>query len=277
MALDEAGQRVVSFASSLRNASRLGVYADLLVEMFQSGLWRQYETGLGPERWRAHEFDYFLIAQDARYEDVVRVLSWNTVQAAKVAAAMMGPPGRTRRTLEQASASWSSGAVLRTTLVDLAQQNGWLKTTGAMKAAPVSKRAVLRVQHGLSGEAHARHTRAQRIPLARRRGLEHQGDTLIAAISNPDESPVPRDVPPGVSEDSARGRADGTTSKSRMKVSPRLLRWVSLSASPPARHADRPRVGGPRGANARGSRPVPEGEAPLVSRLVILYNWAISP
>jgi hypothetical protein len=148
MMISESGQKVVSFASALRNASRLGTYADLVVDMFTSGSWRSYETALGPENWRAHEFDYFLIACDARHEDLVRILMWDTVRAAKMAEAMSGPPSRYRRALTEASAAWQSGTPQ--TLLDRAQANGWLRkdrpNRPILKRAPISQRAVQRAQ-----------------------------------------------------------------------------------------------------------------------------------
>jgi hypothetical protein len=182
--LNESGQQVMSFASALRNSSRMGTYADLVVEMFISKRWRAYETALGPVRWRAHEFDYFLIACDARYEDIVRILIWDTVRAAKLADAMSGPPSRERRTLAEVSTGWQSGTPQ--TLIDRAQTNGWFrKDRRQMKRAPVPNRALQRAK-GTTNERLAR-TRRRRKLGTRREQLDRIIAYIRARTINPSE------------------------------------------------------------------------------------------
>jgi hypothetical protein len=164
MALDKHGQRVLTFETALRNASRLGTYADLVVGMYESGEWRQYTTALGPERWRAHEFDYFLISCDARYEDVVRILGWDTVRAAKLAETMTGEASAHRRSLAEASADWTSPT--RRSLSELAQKNGWLiaaRNAPTLKGPPVSQRARVRAREGVAKDEYTRRRRARQL------------------------------------------------------------------------------------------------------------------
>lgn|SRR5262245_56039480 len=180
MAVDNPGQRVLTFETALRNASRLGTYADLIVGMFESGAWRQYTTALGPERWRAHEFDYFLIACDARYEDIVRILGWDTVRAAQLAEAMMGEPSSHRRSLAEASAAWRSPT--GPSLIEIAQRNDWLiaqRSAPTLKVAPVGERARVRARSGKAWEQLAREKRAARLK-PQRPAL----DALIADIAS---------------------------------------------------------------------------------------------
>lgn len=80
---------VSRFMSDMRNASRLGAYVDTVVEMYESGAWRQYTDATGRvDVWREREFDYFLIACGADYTDVQRLLSWDKAKAVDLAAAM---------------------------------------------------------------------------------------------------------------------------------------------------------------------------------------------
>jgi hypothetical protein len=162
MTIDQPGQEVVSFASALLNASRVGTYADLVVKMFHNKAWREYETALGVTTWRVHEFDYFLISCGARYEDMARIMLWDTVRSARLVEAMTGEPSRERRALAEASETWQSGSP--STLIDLAQTNGWLrKDRMVMRRAPVSRRAALRAAHGTTKEARARQHRRKRL------------------------------------------------------------------------------------------------------------------
>jgi hypothetical protein len=186
MTVDPRGQRVITFSSALLNASRLGTYADLIVTMYESGDWRQYETAYGTEQWRAHEFDYFLIACRARYEDVVRILAWNTVRAAKLGEAMLGEPSPTRRTLAEASAAWS--APMGLTLVRLAQDGGWLQKTAEPRVRrALSERAVMRVQQGVTKDEQARRRRHRDLPVGRRSVLAHRAATVIKQTADPTE------------------------------------------------------------------------------------------
>jgi hypothetical protein len=184
--MDRHGQQVAEFRSALRNASRLGAYADLILQVFQSGVWRQYQTGLDAANWRAHEFDYFLISCDAQHADMVRILAWDTFRKTNIAESMLGPPNAHRRTLMDASAAWQPR--MGPTLIDLARRNGWL-TQGAqphVKRA-VSDRAVMRAQHGITFDEHARQGRRQQLAPDRRRVLEDRAATLINEIPDPVE------------------------------------------------------------------------------------------
>jgi hypothetical protein len=177
--LNESGQSVISFASALRNASRVGTYADIVVSMFTSGIWRSYETAVGPARWRAHEFDYFLISCDAEYLDVQRILSWDTVRAAKLAEAMQGGPSRYRRSLQRASDEWQ-GMVDHRTLLDLARTRGWLHAQrDTLKDPPVPKRALQRQRTGMTWEVLAQRRRVQQLTHRQRATLDALGQRLL--------------------------------------------------------------------------------------------------
>jgi hypothetical protein len=187
--IDDHGHAVIEFISALRNASRLGVYADTIVGMFQSGDWRDYKTAAGHDQWRECEFDYFLIAQDARHEDVQRILNWANVKAVDVGQAMNhdADPSK-RRTLEEADADWATGHTLGTTLIRRAEANGWVNTrTGRMIRPPVSKRVVAKVRHGETWDTMAERSRAERITAGRRRHLDQLAKRISDEMETDDE------------------------------------------------------------------------------------------
>jgi hypothetical protein len=174
--IDANGRRVLTFTSALRNASRIGTYVDTVLDMFQSGAWRSYQIATGAERWRKREFDYFLIACDARYAEVAQLLTWKRAQAVAIAAAMEGGK-RERRPLEQASREWH--APTGESLLDLARRNGWLNTHAkelTLRVAPVSQytRVVARARPPRGGRARFYFTEQlkEQIKPARRRELD---------------------------------------------------------------------------------------------------------
>jgi hypothetical protein len=186
MTIDPAGQTVITFSSALLNASRVGTYADLVVNMFTSQQWRRYETALGVTTWRAHEFDYFLIACDARYEDLFRILLWDTVRAAKMADAMSGDPSPNRRPLAEASAAWQSGTPQ--TLIDRAKANGWISArekAPTLKAPPVSRRALVRGRQGITMDEQARRGRQRRLS-NRRAALNQLVEQIMTRAEDPE-------------------------------------------------------------------------------------------
>lgn len=178
---DERGRNVARFSAELRNASRLGAYADTIVSMYKSGEWRDYTTAVGHEQWLECEFDYFLIACDAAHTDLQRILSWDTAKAADIAGAMTSDDPRKRRHLEQAAASWP--APTGASLVDLASRNGWTNSRGQLRTAPIPPRARAKIQHGVTMDEHARQRREQMIEPGRRKELMRQLDDLAANMS----------------------------------------------------------------------------------------------
>jgi hypothetical protein len=165
--LDAKGQQVVTFETAIRSASQAGTYADLLVKMFTSRSWISYRTALGPETWRAHEFDYFLIACDAKHEDVARVLAFKGEEIDPMAKAMRGDPSAHRRSLEDASKEWTRSPTGRS-LIQTATDNGWIsRTTKVLKAAPVSERVHVRLEHNQTKDELAIRGRPHRIGQAR--------------------------------------------------------------------------------------------------------------
>src|SRR5262245_27438310 len=187
--IDANGRRVLTFTSALRNASRIGAYVDTVLEMFQSGAWRSYQIATGAERWREREFDYFLIACDARYTDVAQLLTWKRAKAVAIAAAMEGT-GRARRRLDLASRDWH--APTGESLLDMARRNGWLNTHAkelTLRVAPVSQytRVVARAQlpRGRRARFYYLVQLNRQIPAARRREL----DAVVARLRR-DLTPV---------------------------------------------------------------------------------------
>jgi hypothetical protein len=186
--IDEHGKAVIEFTGNLKNASRAAVYADTIVDIFNSDHWRDYSTAAGHDRWLECEFDYFLIANGARYSDVQLILSWSKVKTADVARAMdKDANSRRRRPLDQASAEWDSGQRLGTSLTRLAEANGWVGKSGRLLRPPVSERAVAQAKHGVTMDEHARQQREQRLPASRRRELDKLAGDVLAQLVNDDD------------------------------------------------------------------------------------------
>jgi hypothetical protein len=186
MALDARGETVVRFMSALRNASRMGTYVETVVAMFASGAWRDYHTAVSHDRWRAHEFDYFLITCEADYHDVARLLTWTRVETvAAIAVAMTEPFGPHRRRLDKAAQAW--GAPAGVSLFDLAQHHGWLRRgvkTPTLLAAPVSSymrtlaKEAKEAPPAGRGRAEFYRTRTLDLPAARRCALDAEAARL---------------------------------------------------------------------------------------------------
>lgn len=168
---------VSEFVSEIRNASRLAALVDAVVDMYESGAWRQYTDASGrSDEWRGCEYDYFLIACGAQYGDVQKLLTWDRARAAELAAAMESEEPKRRRSLEQASASWRSPTGV--SLTDLAQRNGWLTTGGGLRVSPAPARARTLARHGVTMDEHARQEREKQISATRRKELDRQADGL---------------------------------------------------------------------------------------------------
>lgn len=179
--VDENARDVLAFTSEMRNLSRTAALVDAIVEMHASGKWRRYETTLGPEEWRECEFDYFLIACDASYDDISRVLAWNR-RGKELASAMAAEDPAKRRTLDEAAEAWHSPT--GESLVDRAGRQGWVNRRGEMRPAPVPARARARVVHGVSKDELARQHREQQIPPARKGELSKRVEVLAADLTD---------------------------------------------------------------------------------------------
>lgn len=179
--MDDRGRKVTRFMTELRNAGRLGAFADLIVGMYASDEWREYTTAVGNEQWLESEFDYFLIACDASHTDVQRILSWDSAKAADVASGMMSDDPEKRRPLETAASSWRSptGA----SLVDIAQRNGWINSRGVLRPAPIPVRARTKLIHGVSRDEHAKRQREERIEPKRRKEIEAEYSAFVDAMT----------------------------------------------------------------------------------------------
>lgn len=184
MAERDPNWSVVSrFVSDLRNASRLATYVDTVVDVYESDAWRHYtdETGRSDE-WRPCEFDYFLIACGAQYSEVQRLLTWDKASAVDLAAAMESEDAGSRRTLEEASASWQSPTGVP--LTNLASGQGWTKASGQLRVPPAPQRARARARHGLTMDEHARQMRESKIPQSRRDELDQFAATGVEAAAS---------------------------------------------------------------------------------------------
>jgi hypothetical protein len=184
--IDAAGKDVIEFASKLLNASAAGLYADSLATMYASRSWRRYEDALGVTSWRAHEFDYFLIACGARHGDVVRVLQWDTVRAA--ALTMGGPSSKDRRPFSEAVQAWRSAGP--ESLEDLARTNGWCyaQPTQALKIKQaLPERARFLRRHGMPKDVGTARRRAQQITSPRRAELKQFAHDIASRVSGPAE------------------------------------------------------------------------------------------
>ena len=175
-------EAISQFTSDLRNASRLAALVEAVVDMYESNAWRRYTDQAGrSDEWREQEYDYFLIACGAEYQDVQRLLTWDRARAAELAAAMEGDNPRKRRSLEEASASWDSPT--GTPLTEAAARQGWTTATGRMRVSPAPARARTLVRYGVTMDERARHQREELIPLRRRRELDRQVRALQQEFS----------------------------------------------------------------------------------------------
>jgi len=175
-------QAVSEFMSELQNASRLAALVDAVVDMYESGAWREYTDKTGSlDRWRECEYDYFLIACGAQYPDVEKLLTWDRARAAELASAMASDDEQRRRPLDKASAAWHSPT--GTPLTELARQNGWTTAAGAPRVSPVPARARTLARHGMTMDEQARQRREQKIPAERRSQLGDRLDELASGLS----------------------------------------------------------------------------------------------
>jgi hypothetical protein len=179
----ENWQTVSQFMSDLRNVSRLAAYVDTVVDVYESGAWREYTDATGrSDQWREAEFDYFLIACGAQYGEVQRLLTWDRARAVELASAMESEDPKRRRPLPEVSEQWGSpgGA----SLVELADRHGWTKGNGRLRVAPAPQRARARARTGVTMDEHARQARAQRLDPQRRRALDHAAATLLGEAAD---------------------------------------------------------------------------------------------
>lgn len=99
---------------------------DTVVDVYESRAWRRYTDATGrSDEWLECEFDYFLIACDASYSDVQRLLAWDKARTVDLAAAMESDEPHRRRPLAKASEAWQSPT--GTPLTELAASHGWTK------------------------------------------------------------------------------------------------------------------------------------------------------
>lgn len=122
----EGNARLVSrFTSNIRNLTRIAELLDAFVDMAESGAWREYTFATGHFRWRAAEFDYFLIANDVRRDDVARVLAYNRRSKELVPLMDKNADRRKRRPFDQAAKDYRATDSLNTDLMKRAVELGW--------------------------------------------------------------------------------------------------------------------------------------------------------
>src|SRR5215475_5900290 len=136
--LAENGRAVASFGTQLKNYTRGSEFMYTIISMYRTGQWRMYQHNRGPVSWRAAEFDYFLIAECAPYEDVSRMLGYERASI-ELAPAMVSDDPRRRRSFADAAATWPGDT--GETLIARAQRLGWLPKPDAAPASPVSSYA----------------------------------------------------------------------------------------------------------------------------------------
>jgi hypothetical protein len=204
--VDPNGRDVLAFAGEMRNLSRTAALVDSIVDMHESGKWRTYETALGSQRWLECEFDYFLIACEATYDEISRVLAWNR-EGKGLVSAMESNDSSKRRTIEDAAAGWRSPT--GETLVDRAARQGWTNSRGQMRPAPVPARARSRLRHGVSMDEYARQRRAKRISSERRRELDKTASQLASELNEVELRYVRDSLAAELA--AVKGRSSGTT------------------------------------------------------------------
>jgi len=183
--VDENGERVIAFTGRIRNLTRIAELTASIIDMAESGAWRNYRTAVGHEQWLCAEFDYFLIACQLERDDIARVLAWNA-DSAKLAPLMdREAASERRRDLDAASASWGSPG--GETLLIRAKRLGWLNDGGRLAASPIPRRARTRAITGVTVDELARHRRAERIPEARRREIDTLADSISSELADDQE------------------------------------------------------------------------------------------
>jgi hypothetical protein len=178
--VDANGREVISFTGKVQNLQRVAELTQSIIEMAESGAWRDYTTAIGHQRWLDAEYDYFLISCQLERDDVARVLAWNA-ESSKLAPLMdREAPAEQRRPLERAAADWVAAGT--EPLFGRAQRLGWVNKGGQLAASPVPRRARVLATTGMTMEEHARRARAERIPADRRRVLDGIAADLAEAV-----------------------------------------------------------------------------------------------
>jgi hypothetical protein len=177
-----AGDRVLAFRSKIRNLGRVAELTDAVIDIATSGVWRDYQMATGHQTWLEAELDYFLIACDMHYADVAKVLSWNA--QAKELAPLMDKSANSGRRRSIDEVTWQSPA--GESLTERAERLGWMGETGVVHS-PIPQRARAKAKHDMTFEEHARETRRQRIPAARRRALDNLAKHVLGEVADANE------------------------------------------------------------------------------------------
>ena len=185
MTTDQAWEHVHRFQLQIDNLGRIGDLRARMVEMAESDDWRDYTSAIGRLRWRAAEFDYFLIDCGVSHQDAQRAIEWS--RTGTKLAALMDPAAdrRRRRPVEEAGKDWPGTALGKEFLTE-ARRLGWLADDGATKPV-VSTRALEQARSGVTKERQALERRTERLPLERRRQLDAMVDALVDELGPTDE------------------------------------------------------------------------------------------
>jgi len=212
--VDANARKVSAFTSKIQNLTRVAELTDAVIDIAESGAWRDYTFATGRETWREAELDYFLIAEGMRFEDAARVLAWN--KRAKELTPMMdrnaGPDKR--RPFEQAAKEWHR---LNLDLMARAKDLGWpMNKAGTdLTTTPIPPRARTQAREGMSRDRVDARSRSARIPVARRRELDKLIEQLRTDLDTDERRYVTERLRSGV------------TSARRRNVTPKdeLARW----------------------------------------------------
>ena len=181
--LEKNGAAVRAFGLDMHNVVntlKLSGIAEHLVAMFQSGQWRAYVHNRGPVRWRAAEFDYFLMAEGVRFEDVSQIAARSRAGALLAPGFVSNDP-RQRRPLAAAASTWPSDT--GESLEARGRRLGWLPPRATAPTSPISSyaRAVARdaLPLGTRAVAYKLRNAVAALPATRRREL----DALVARLT----------------------------------------------------------------------------------------------
>lgn len=182
---DQAWQHVHLFQLRVDNLGRVGDLRSQMHEMAKSNDWRDYTSALGRQRWRAAEFDYFLIDCGVTHQDARRAIEWS--RTGTELAALMDPAAEPdqRRPITEAAKDWRGNGIGNDFLGE-ARRLGWLTDDDATKPV-VSTRALEQARTGVTYEVRARANRTERLSPTRRQELNSLADVLLTELASSDE------------------------------------------------------------------------------------------
>jgi hypothetical protein len=175
-------ERVRAFAQRMLEARSIALISDLIIDIALSGAWRDYDIDGVPFRWRAAEFDYFLITCGVVYVDVKEVLKGRDTAPLVPLFDQKSPEHRPLRVASDALGFLPDGKTLET----LAHELGWYTDRGRARKPPLGRRSRARASGG-SREARSREARRMRIGAERCAVLVQLVAWLAREELSPDE------------------------------------------------------------------------------------------